>query len=230
MVEHSIIQNQKTEDGQYLYQGTYDGTNWTKPVIAPFSEPSYSEADPAFAPNGYLYFISNRPANSVDSTSDFDIWFIKPLKDGQWSAPENATAFNSDSSEYYISFAKNGNAYFGSSRKGGFGDMDIYVSQLENNQYGSPQNLGAAINSPMSEHEPCIISEDEDILVFKSEGRDDGFGEADLYGSKRNKKGIWSKANNLGQRINTPTYEYCSYVTPDFKFFFFRYRIKFCPC
>jgi Tol biopolymer transport system component len=204
-----------------IYLSKYDGTNWTNPVLAPFSEPKYSEADPAFAPNGDLYFISNRPKKPTDTLSDFDIWFIKPLANGAWSAPENAKLVNSDSTEYYVSFAKNGNLYFGSNRKGGFGDIDVYLSRFENGQYQTSENLGATINSDKSDHDPCIISEDETQLVFKSEERKDGLGEADLYASKRDKNGKWSQAVNLGRCVNTPAYEYCSYITPDFKYFFF---------
>ena len=120
-------------------------------MLLSFTESKYSEADPAFAPDGKLYFISNRPKDQSDTLMDYDIWFVAPLSDGRWSEPENLKSVNSDSSEFYISFSKNGNLYFSSSRKGGFGEEDIYVSRLINEQYTAPENLGAAINSKRSE-------------------------------------------------------------------------------
>ena len=50
--------------------------------------------DPAFAPDGKLYFISNRPKDQSDTIADYDIWFVAPLADGRWSAPENLKSIN----------------------------------------------------------------------------------------------------------------------------------------
>jgi Tol biopolymer transport system component len=133
--------------------------------------------------------------------------------------PENFTAINSDSNEYYISFTVTGDIYFGSSRPGGFGQEDIYVSRLENGRYGSPVNLGEAVNSDKAEFDP-FISPDENLLIFASSKRDDTVGGTDLYYSKF-EKGQWTAAANLGNRINTPTRDFCPYISPDGKYFFF---------
>ncbi len=210
----------RTENKKWkIYVSYNDGTNWTKPVVAPFTETKYSQADPAFSPDGKLYYISNRPKTKSDTSTDYDIWFVTPLGNGKWSAPENLKAINTKSDEYYMSFAKNGNLYFASSRKGGFGEEDIYVSRLVNKQYTKPENLGPAINSKESEYDPCI-SANEDFIIFTSSGRGDSFGAGDLYGSKLvNKK--WLPAVNLGKTFNTKVREYCSYLTPDSKYFFY---------
>ncbi|WP_162915545.1 TolB family protein [Paraflavitalea soli] len=197
----------------------YDGTKWTEPVRAPFADTRYAEADATFGPDGAVYFISNRPKRAGDSSGDYDIWRKRPLANGSWSEAENVTAINSDSTEYYISFAANGNLYFASFRRGGMGEGDIYVSKWVNGQYTKPENLGPAINSPLTEHDPCV-SPQEDYLVFTAADRKEGFGEADLYGAKRTGQ-KWCTAMNLGSRVNTPTYEYCSYFSPDGQYFFF---------
>jgi Tol biopolymer transport system component len=211
----------RSKNGQWdIYVTKHDGTNWSEPILAPFNDPKYSEADPAFSPDGTLYFISNRPKQLVDTLSDFDIWFIKPIPNGRWTEPENFAQINSDSTEYYISFAANGNVYFGSSRKGGFGAEDIYISRIINGVYTMPENLGPAINTKESEHDPCIWP-NEEFLVFKSENHNDGYGEADLYCAKYAADKKWTPSVNLGKKINTNTYEYCPYLTPDSKYFFF---------
>jgi hypothetical protein len=125
-----------------MYVSKYNGTNWTEPTLLPVSVTHYSDADPAFAPDGKLYFISNRPTNPSDTTKDYDIWFSSPLAGGGWSVPENLTSVNSDSNEFYVSFSDKGHLYFASSRKGGFGEEDIYVSKWINGQYTTPANLG----------------------------------------------------------------------------------------
>ncbi|MDF2189129.1 hypothetical protein [Paraflavitalea sp. CAU 1676] len=205
----------------------YHDGKWNQPVPAPFADSNYAEADAVFAPDGAVYFISNRPRQAGDSLQNYDIWRRRPLADGKWSEPENVQAVNSDSTEYYISFAGNGNMYFASFRAGGIGEGDIYVSKLVNGAYTTPENLGPAINSPFTEHDPAV-SANEEYLVFTGAERKDGFGEADLYGSKRTKGAGWRQAANLGKRVNTPTYEYCSYFSPDRLFFFYssEYQVK----
>lgn len=203
-----------------IYVTHHDGVNWTAPMLVPFLDSKYSEADPAFAPDGTLYFISDRPADASDTLRDFDIWSVKPLPGGSWSAPENLKDINTDSSEYYISFSRSGNLYFASSRKGGLGEEDIYVSKLVNGKYTDPVNLGPAVNTAGSEYDPGV-SADEDMIVFASSNRDDGIGGADLYCSRLNGEKKWQKAVNLGNRFNTKAREFCPYFSPDGKYFFF---------
>jgi len=203
-----------------IYITHHKDGNWTAPEPAPFNGAKYSEADPAFAPNGNLYFISDRPTAPEDTINDYNIWFVKPQANGTWSAPENLQIVNSDSSEYYVSFAENGNLYFASGRAGGFGAEDIYVSTWENGQYTAPENLGAAINSAAIEYDPGV-SPKEDMIVFASSNRRDTLGRADLYGAKVNKQGRWEMAVNLGPVINTKTRDFCPYFSPDGKYFFY---------
>lgn len=201
-----------------IYYTRFDNS-WKTPVPVSFNEVDYSFADPAFSPDGKLYFISDRPENSADTIPDFDIWFVEPITDSTWSAPVNANVINSDSSEYYISFSMNSNLYFSSARAGGLGQEDIYVSRFQNGKYQSPINLGAAINTEKSEYDPGV-SNDESQLVFSSSNRDDTFGGADLYLAKSSGKD-WLGAVHLDGRFNTETREYCSAFSPDAKYFFF---------
>lgn len=203
-----------------IYVTHHDGENWSLPKPVSFNTVEYSEADPAFAPDGTFYFISNRPKNQFDSISDYDIWFVRPLKNGKWTEPEIASSLNSDSSEFYISFAENGNLYFASSRKGGFGEEDIYVSRWSHQNYLIPENVGATVNSNRSEYDPSI-SCDEELLVFTSPNRDDSFGMGDLYVAKRSNGNDWLPIIHLGKNVNTSTREYCAYFSPDSKYFFF---------
>lgn len=206
-----------------IYVSQYDGRNWLKAVKAEFNSDSYSMADPAFGPDGSLYFISDLPRDSADTLRDFDIWFIKPLPGGKWSKPENLSAVNSDSTEYYVSFTKKGDLYFASSRPGGFGLEDIYKSSYVNGKYTAPENLGPRINSAYSDHDACLYA-NEHFMIYTSVDRKEGYGEGDLYLSVKDENGNWTEGKNMGAQFNTPTYEYCSYFSPDFKYFFFSSR------
>lgn len=213
----------RSENGKYnIYVTAFDGMAWGNASLAPFSEPEFSEADPFILPDGSLYLISDRPKDARDSIRDFDIWVIRPGEEhGSWGAPENLEAVNSDSTEYYVSLAANGNLYFASNRPGGYGSHDIYVSKFVNGKYTTPENLGPGINSAEMEHDP-LISKDEGYIIFTSLNREGGLGEADLYYSVReNVDQPWPVSLNLGKQFNTPTYEYCPYLTPDSEFFFY---------
>jgi len=203
-----------------LYQTTFDGTSWSTPARASFNDSLYSEADPVFAPDGSLYYISNRPKDQYDTTRDYDIWRVKSMAENQWTAPFNVAIVNSDSNELYISFASNGNLYFSSLKEGGLGEEDIYLSRYSDEGYLAPINLGAQVNSEGSDHDP-LITKDEGHLIFTSSDRKDSFGEADLYISKHLGDNKWRPAANLGKPFNTPTYEYCSYLSPDGQYFFY---------
>ena len=207
--------------GKYkIYRSTFDGKDWTKPGLAPFSESEYAEADPFITPDGTLYYISDRMKGPSATIPDFDIWFVRPLTNGEWTAPENLHVVNADSTEYYVSLSSNGNIYFASNRTGGYGDHDIYVSKLIDGKYSPPENLGPDINSSQMEHDP-FISMDERFIIFTSVNRPDSFGQAVLYYSQVSEDGKWSTAMNMGKQFNTPTYEYCSFLSPDMKYFFF---------
>lgn len=203
-----------------IFVTNYDGSKWNEPVAVPFAISDAADADPAFSPDGKLYFISNRLTGATDTLPDYNIWYVSPQADGNWSKPENMTTLNSDSNEFYISFARNGNMYFSSSREGGFGQEDIYVSKLENGKYAAPQNLGSAVNTDKAEYDPGIAP-DEKMLLFASSKRDDGYGQADLYCGIPNEKMLWTQTIHLDSNINTPTRDYCPYFSPDGKYFFF---------
>jgi hypothetical protein len=51
--------------------------------------------------------------------------------------------------------------YFASWRKGGYGDIDIWVStrQATEDEWGEPNNLGELINGPLGEFHPSISSD-----------------------------------------------------------------------
>jgi Tol biopolymer transport system component len=203
-----------------IHVSHYNDTNWTEPMPIDFGANGHSDADPAFAPDGKLYFISDRPKNASDTLPDFDIWVTSPLANNSWSAPQRLESINTDSNEFYISFGANGNLYFASSRPGGYGEEDIYVSRLVNAQYTTPTNLGPAINTARAEFDPFITAR-EDLLVFASSNRADGFGGADLYYAQSANNQTWQPAIHFDNRINTNTRDFCPYFSPDLKYFFF---------
>jgi Tol biopolymer transport system component len=191
---------------------------WSEPEVAEFSG-QYGDFDPFISPDGSkLFFCSTRPAAGQPKT-DFDIWLVEKKGTG-WGAPQPlAEPINTKAQEYYPSVASNGTLYFSSSREGGKGRGDIYRARLVDGKYAEPENLGDAINSQYHDGDP-YIAPDESYLVFVSYGRPDGLGDGDLYISFR-RDGAWTKAVNLGPKINSSALDFCPIVSPDGKYFFF---------
>jgi Tol biopolymer transport system component len=129
-----------------------------------------------------------------------------------WSDPVNlGAAINTNFVESAVSVSKNGlSLYFASNRAGGLGDWDLWVAQRASveDDWGTPQWLGANINSSSRETHPAL-SLDEHRLYFVS-GRPGGCGGNDIYVSRRRDRRNdfgWEPAQNLGcmpDYINSP--------------------------
>ncbi len=92
--------------------------------------------------------------------------------------------------------------YFTSNRKGGFGGLDIYVSEIDSTgNWGVPVNLGPVINTPYNEETP-FLSKDDKKLFFSSQGHYT-MGGYDIFISSLLPNGEWSVPQNIGYPLNT---------------------------
>jgi len=193
---------------------------WTSPELLNISG-KHQDLEPFLANEGNrLYFVSDRPVNNDTSRTDFNIWYSERTEN-QWSEP---IAFddpiNTENDEYYPSLSKNGNLYFTSVRDSGYGKEDIYFSELIDGLYLKPELLDSNINSSYYEFN-AFISPDEDVLIFGSFGREDGFGGGDLYISKKDAFGNWTPGKNMGEAFNTEYLDYCPFIDYERKNFYF---------
>jgi len=95
---------------------------------------------------------------------------------------------------------------FSSTRSGGEGDMDLWISTRNaDGVYGAPVNLGAQINTSGNEFSP-FVAPDGRTLFFASDGHE-GFGGSDIMMTHRDEAGNWSAPSNLGGAINTSSNE-----------------------
>lgn len=127
-----------------------------------------------------------------------------------WSAPVNlGSLVNSPFDDYGGALSKDGlSLYFTSTRPGGFGGEDLWVSQRasEDDPFGVPVNLGSVINTTAAERTPAL-TRDGHWLLFAS-NRADGFGGLDIWASHRENTQDdfgWEPPINLGPGINTAT-------------------------
>ncbi len=92
--------------------------------------------------------------------------------------------------------------YFVSRRPGGFGGSDIYVSHLlKNGRWDSPVNLGPTINTTGDEQCPFLHADNQTLYFTSSVWP--GYGNDDLFLSRKKVDGSWSTPENLGFPINT---------------------------
>jgi hypothetical protein len=125
---------------------------------------------------------------------------------------------NTESQETSPSVTADGTLYFTSNRAGGKGAADIYRVKLIDGNHGAPENVGDAINTAGPELQ-VFVSPDEGVLIFGALGRPEGQGSVDLYLSRR-VDGAWSKAVNLGNKINSRGAESAPRISSDRRYFF----------
>lgn len=129
-----------------------------------------------------------------------------------WSTPVNlGPSINTSAGEQNATLSPDElSLYFTSNRAGGLGGSDIWVSQRACGDcvWGTPVNLGTAINSTSAEAGPRL-SNDGHLLFFQSD-RSGGQGLNDIYVSRRNNPKDdfgWGDPINLGFDVNTPLSE-----------------------
>jgi tetratricopeptide (TPR) repeat protein len=92
--------------------------------------------------------------------------------------------------------------FFSSNRKGGYGGLDLYVSDLDSiGAWGPARNLGPVINTPYHEDTPTI-TEDGKTLFFSSRGHYN-MGGYDIFYSTMVEGEEWSIPLNAGYPLNT---------------------------
>jgi hypothetical protein len=197
---------------------------WEQPRVATFSG-HYSDADPFISADGrQLYFISNRPVElrpDAPPRKDLDIWVVERAGAREaWGKPRHLPEpVNGPGNEWFPTIAADGVLYFGSDREGGKGRTDLWrCRRAPDSTYAPAENLGDSLNTAFNEFEPWIAP-DQSYLVFMGGGRPESRGGFDLYLS-HNRGGTWSRAINLGDKVNSSGNELSPHVSFDGRTFY----------
>ncbi len=188
------------------------GKTWGEATAAEFSS-EFPEFEAQLTPDGNsVYFISRRPLSGTGEAEDWQIWYSK-RQETSWLEP---LRFN-DKMDFYPTFTTNGYMYFTDAQN------DIYRIAFSNNQTGDREKLPEVINTYQAEYNAFIAS-DESYLIYTSHNQSGELGGGDLYINFRNEDGSWGSVRHMGPGVNSPTLDYCPYVSPDGKYFFFSSR------
>ncbi len=172
---------------------------WSSPVnITPQIESDGDQYVSSISHDGTKLFLTREDAFNSDI-------YVSRYDNNRWtkSVPLAGQDINTKFWESHASISKDGKVlYFTSNRKDGLGDMDIYASKRQpDGSWGSPVNLGAPVNTPLNEDTP-FITENDSLLYYSSQGNEN-MGGYDIFVSKLDASGKWSKPENLKYPVNT---------------------------
>jgi len=143
-----------------------------------FYYPFYDDA------SGKLYFS----ADFEDSYGGTDIYYVYTNNGQVMSAPINlGPRINSPGNEVAPYIFEN-SLYFASDVFYGLGGMDIYKSNIEDDGFGIPINLGEPINTEFDDFGMIIRNEGDGLLGYFASNRKGGKGKDDIYGFKVDEK------------------------------------------
>ncbi len=159
--------------------------------------------------------------NSLNEMTE-DFFYTQKKDDGTFKeAVFLEGPFNTSLNEGAICMTADGKTIYFTAcgRADSYGSCDIYKSDLVNNRWTTPENLGEQINGKSWESQPSI-SPDGKRLYFVS-NRDGGFGNRDIWFSVKDKYGEWSYPSNCGSNVNTTSDEMSPFIHWDNTHFYF---------
>ena len=188
------------------------GDEWTKPKnLGSNINSSYWESQPSLSADGRtLYFVSDRPGGL--GKRDIYVSYLK--KDGTWSPPVNLSKpINTEDDEVSPFIHANGQTlYFASDGHPGFGSFDLFYSELSDNVWQEPENLGYPINN-YEEQVSLFVTSDGKKGYYSNENLSNRVGaKSVLYEFDMPEKIQVSNKSNFvkGRVIDSETREYIS--------------------
>jgi hypothetical protein len=211
----------------WVAQRPTEDSPWEAPTnLGPMINTAAIESVPALSRDEHwLYFNSDRPG-SLGSGDIWAAWRQHTHDDFGWHPPINlGDRVNSAFNEVGAGYFENDDAgipmlFFASTRPGGQGLTDIYVSA--DGGYGAfgPAQLIPELSSPQLDVRP--VPRFDGLELFFGSNRVGTFGGLDLWAATRNTTAEpWSAPVNLGGVVNTGFGDQQPYIASDRRTLFF---------
>ncbi len=192
----------------------FNGKDWdtAKPVPGKINTPQNEAAQTLSADGQWMIYAAN---GRKDSYGNYDLYMSQLTEDGWEDTYHFGSRINSDQWESQPSLSPDRkDLYFASRRPGGYGGIDIYVSHMQPSGYfGEPENAGPMVNTPGDDQCPFIHA-DNQTLYFTS-NHWPGYGDDDLFFTRRQPDGSWGQPVNLGYPINTVNKDGTLFISTD---------------
>jgi outer membrane protein OmpA-like peptidoglycan-associated protein/tetratricopeptide (TPR) repeat protein len=178
------------------------------------------------ADESVMVFTSRREGSTGKQVSMLDGQYYEDLyisykANGQWTAPRNIMEVNTDKHDACIALSPDGKQLF-IYRDGRGGD--IYASTFDaiGNTWSKPQSLGDNVNTKY--YEPSVSMTADGNTIYFSSNRPGGLGGLDIYVSRKDSKGNWGPATNLGAPVNTSRDDDAPFIHADGQTLYFSSR------
>lgn len=173
-----------------------------------------------------ILFCSRRPPGKKKNLDGlyFEDIFYTTNKNGTWQQAEvidkssgylSKEINDGKSHEAPIALSPDGNTLYI------YKENSVWKSTKDQNgKWSVPIRMNQNVN--IGDANPSIyITPDEQEMFIVSVGAEGGYGERDIYYSRKNENGTWDKPVNLGPVINTPYKEDAPYLSKDGKTLYF---------
>ncbi len=207
--------SKETDDDLHFFEDIYVATKDSAGVwgnvtmVKELCTPGH-ESVLSISEDGRILIISKGEGNG-------DLYMCQKVALGKWSEPvPMGKNINTSSRETGAFITGNGQKlYFCSDRSGGFGGMDIYLSERRSNgKWGSAVNLGPKVNTIFDEDAPSI-SKEGDKLFFSSKGHK-AMGGFDIFSAKWDATNqMFKSPENLGFPLNSADDDNTYITSPD---------------
>ena len=190
-----------------IYKATYNANGTISDALAVESlNTKWHDGPVSITKDGTTIYYGSESFNEKEYVKDKEkkakfgkIFLYKASKEGdKWGNIKPLPFNNKEFSVRNPSISKDGKTlYFSSNMPGGFGGEDIWKVSVNGDEFGTPENLGAKVNTEANESFPFVT--DENVLFFSSNGKT-GFGGLDVFMMDLNKG---TNPINVGEPVNT---------------------------
>ncbi len=166
-----------------------------------------------------MFFTSRRPnmTGGIDPEDDQyyeDIYFSKKDSLG-WSKPVDLVDLNTAGHDDVVGISHDGNTLIL------YKNGDLYYSTLRGKRWSTPKAFPKVINSKEIESSACFSLDKNTLYFVRGKDPDPNKSNGDIFYSKKDKNGKWTKPVRLPDNINTPYDEDGLFMFADGKTLYF---------